>query len=68
MDKAIVDFDRPPVTEVICGIGFKEPSGFQAPHMGLEFAGFDTRAEDVAALIAAARAHAGAAPAPTQGP
>ena len=35
MDKAIVDFDRPPVTEVICGIGFKEPSGFQAPHMGL---------------------------------
>ena len=30
--------------------------------------GFDTLAEDVAALIAAARAHAGAASQPTQGP
>ena len=35
MDDSIVDFDHPPVSEVICGIGFKELSGFEAPQMGL---------------------------------
>ena len=35
MDESIVDFERPPVTEVICGIGFKSIAQFHAPHMGL---------------------------------
>ena len=35
MDESIVDFDKPPVSEVVCGIGFAEPRGFSTPHMGL---------------------------------
>ena len=35
MTETIVDFDHPPVTEVICGIGFKKISGLRAPQMGL---------------------------------
>jgi len=35
MDVRIVDFERPPVSEVVCGIGFDSLSNYSAPQMGL---------------------------------
>ena len=35
VDETIVEFERPPVSEVIFGIGFQEPNGFREPHFGL---------------------------------
>lgn len=35
MDESIVDFENPPVSEVVCGVGFTKPDNFTSPYMGL---------------------------------
>ena len=38
MDTTIVDFEKPPVAEVVCGLGFERVPQFHSPHMGLFWA------------------------------
>ena len=33
--ESLVDFDNPPVSEVVCGLGFQNPADYSTPHMGL---------------------------------
>lgn len=34
-EKSLVDFDNPPINEVVCGVGFRHLDRFIAPHVGL---------------------------------
>lgn len=34
-DVSLVDFDHPPVNEVVCGVGFRAPKGFDQAYIGL---------------------------------
>src|ERR1044072_4576891 len=38
MHEMVVDFEDPPVNEVVCGIAFAPMQNFQTPHMGLFWA------------------------------